>query len=128
LLLSQLAHDILLIIWKESGFFSDDILATYGIEREFSRTKLNSYNMATTLTSDPKAVAAFNSRIATIATAAEAFLLIEKNIDRAKLRPLQGTPLLHSFMVKLSARRAPLLIKLVDILTPPGAGADNPVQ
>jgi hypothetical protein len=112
------AHSILSVIWRESSFISDEVLALTNLERSFPSEKLNSWNMATKLARSKEELARRNSRIRLIGLAGQAYGLVErKDGVQGNKVILEGTQLLHEFMLKLAEQQAAQLIELVNSLS-----------
>lgn len=122
------AHQVLQVVWKKSSFVTEEALARVGLRRVFEDCSLNAYNLATKLANSPDHVAKINSRIRGIGIAAEAFGLIERDNNRRTKKPLQGTELLHQFMLRLSDNHYRQLTDLIPFLPLTGPDSDLPNQ
>jgi hypothetical protein len=117
LLITPEARSILTLVWKESGPFSDSTLTSPQFSRHFTQETLNSWNIATKLSHTTQALAKTNTRIRNIACAAEAFYLIDREVRSQNRRPLQATPLLHLFMIKLNQHNLSVISELIEQLS-----------
>lgn len=92
---------VLQIIWKESGFITDEELRAAGLARNFAPGMLTCYKLGVELAPTKQEVAASNTRVATVVAAAEIYDLVIRDTVRTKHRPLVGTPLLHGIMIDI---------------------------
>jgi hypothetical protein len=122
------AYQILLVVWKESRFVTDEVLGRVGFNRNFTTGALTTWSLATKIATSTTELAATNTRIRTIAIAAEAFGLVERENSRATRKPIQGTELLNSFMVSLSENQFRLLADLAPFLSSSISSIDLPKQ
>jgi hypothetical protein len=101
-LLKTDAYLVLQTIWKESDLITPGELRAAGLARTFEPRSLTCHRLGVRFAACKEDVAASNTRIKTIATAAEAYGLITREIGTGRQRPLIGTPLLHGIMVDIS--------------------------
>jgi hypothetical protein len=99
------AFRIFLLIWKESEFVTDAVLAKNGLTRTFKPGTLNAWNAATATSATTGDVAKTNSRIRSVAYAGEKFGLIERGSDGQK-RPLIPTDLLHRVVLEVTSQQS----------------------
>ena len=94
---------VLAIIWKESPFVSIADLLACGMQRAYSFDEpLNAYALAGDLAEDAKAFGKTHKRIEAVVRAGVAFNLITRRpVQGSTTIALQGTHLLHAFMMRL---------------------------
>jgi hypothetical protein len=108
-LLDEEAYEILLIIWRESGFVLDEHLQHTKLERRLSGKVMTAYRLATKLAESAEDLSRVSSRIQSIALAAEAYGLIERETTRGTSRPLIATDLLHRLILELAKHQKVLI-------------------
>jgi hypothetical protein len=111
LLLDNETYSELLVIWRESPHVLDDHLAQANHERHFSGEVMTAYGLAKRLAESTQDLARVNSRIQSIATAAEAYGLVERGNPNVKNRPLVATKRLNEFVLRLSSIQLGLISK-----------------
>jgi hypothetical protein len=116
------AYYILLLLWRESPFVTDECLERMSLAREFTDAPLTAWGLATKLATIPDELAKTNSRIRAVGLAAEAFGLIERENLRTTSKPLIGTQFLHQFMMALSTHQYQILAPLLSLMNA-GSGA-----
>jgi hypothetical protein len=105
-LLSCEANTVLLVLWRESRYVTEDDLAYDGYSKLFMENPLTAYRLAVYLSPTKNEVAATNSRVRLIVTAGTAFGLIHKRQLAPTNIHISGTELLHNFMVRLGLENA----------------------
>lgn len=108
---TQVSHDCLLVIWKESEFVPAFVLETMEIKKSFAGTDVTKNGLSTLYCrqsglSDPAEIAAMRTDVDRICNAAECFGLIEFLEKKANKRPLVGTKLLHDVMMHVHIENA----------------------
>lgn len=101
ILLRAESYLVLQIIWKESGLITDEELRAAGLARKYGPGQFTCYALGVELARNKKDVGASNTRIGTIVAAAEIYDLVVRDTFKTRLRPLAGTPLLHSIMMDI---------------------------
>lgn len=96
-------HKILPLIWKES--LSDEELASVRLTRSFPNG-MTQHGLAVALATSPQEVSALNSYVRNVSIAAERYELVTRTVLTQTRVFLQGTGLLHRFMLDLSAAYA----------------------
>jgi hypothetical protein len=118
-------HSILVLIWQASEPVSRYPSAAGGLRRD-KDGHLTSYGLAVQLATSPGEVSKINSRIRKIGIAAAAYGLVERiDIRKTKVN-LEGTPLLHEFILKLSGISAAAILELIPRLKPPEPSIESP--
>ena len=112
-LLDEELYSTLLVVWRELPFVLDEHLTQIGLGRHFSGAAMTAYGLATKIAESPGELAKVSSRIQSIAVAAEAYGLVERESSRAKMRPLSATELLHEFILKMTAAQELLISDFV---------------
>lgn len=116
------AYATLILIWKESEFFSDDLLGRVGLSRQFVDGTLTVWAFAKKAAKGVDDLSSINSQIRAVAIAAEAFGLVARNTGNRTNRPLQGTQRLHDFMLQLSENQHRLYSQLDDFTSLKSSG------
>ena len=106
---SEDALAILEILWKESSWVSEENLKAAGLERYFNKSEITQYGLAVALSYRTEDVAKTNSSVRSVALAAAAFGLIDRNKQTQKKIYLRATNKLHKFMIELGKRNQNLL-------------------
>ena len=103
ILLSMPTMLILLVIWKESDFVTEEDLSKVGMKKSFSLgNPLNCHGMARQLAVDAYDLAKVQKRIRGIVEAGQAYGLIEREVARSKLVEISGTVSLDALMRAMS--------------------------
>ena len=106
-------NSVLTILWRESGYVTEDELSYDGFMKLFREHPLTSYHLAVYLAGDKKEVAATNSRVRSIVAAGVEFGLVEKRQATRTKAYIFGTELLHNFMLRLGLANANTCIKML---------------
>jgi hypothetical protein len=110
------AHNVLGIIWKESEFISDAALAQFELCRAYQGRPLTCHSLAVDLAETPQEVAKLNSRVRIIGIAAAAHQLVDrKEVSSTKI-VLNGTKVLHEFMIELNSKRILAVARFVPLI------------
>jgi hypothetical protein len=128
ILLGDEAYFILLVIWRESPFVSDECLQRLNFKREFPNGTMTAHGLATKIATSASTLAKTNARVRSIGIAAEAYGLIERDSSRDKNKPLVATLRLHQFFVTLSNQQLSNLSELIPVIAPMNAGTNFPQQ
>jgi hypothetical protein len=95
--------DVILFIWKESRFVSEDAAIIAGLNRKFSGKIITAHNLAAEFSESPREVGRMNSKMRSIGLAAEYFGLLERRIQLGKAVELRATELLDCLMKRIAA-------------------------
>jgi hypothetical protein len=128
ILLNDEAYLILLVIWRESSFVSEECLQRLGFKREFPGRTMTAHGLATKLATSAETLAKTNARIRSVGIAAAAYGLIERDSSRDKSKPLIATLRLHQFFVALSHQQLSNLSELMPVLALMNVGINLPQQ
>lgn len=128
ILLGDDAYFILLVIWRESPFVSDECLQRLNFKREFPNGTMTAHGLATKIATSAATLAKTNARIRSVGIAAEAYGLIERDSSRDKNKPLVAALRLHQFFVALSNQQLSNLGELIPALALMNAGTNLPQQ
>jgi hypothetical protein len=109
------AYKVLAVIWKESPFVDDDVLAKAGLSREYKGRALTSYTLAADFSETPQQVGKLNSRIRDIGLSAAAYQLIDRQYVHNTKAILTGTTILHSFMLHLGEKNSLAMARFVPL-------------
>jgi hypothetical protein len=105
-LISEEANNVLSILWRESPHVSDNELGFDEFFKLFFKEQLTTYHLAVHLAGSKHEVAATNSRVRLIVAAGAVYgLVTKKQLTRTRVY-INGTELLHDFMVQLGLENA----------------------
>ena len=113
-LLSNGGYDVILFIWKESRFVSEDEIAAAGLSRRYGGRMITAHNLATEFSEEPAEVGKMNSKIRSIGLAANYFGLLERKKQRGKAVELRATDLLDSLMARTADKHVADLVQFCD--------------
>jgi hypothetical protein len=106
LLRSESAARILAILWRESPYVSDRDISSLGLSRSFPDMEITQHGLAAALATEPEEVSALHSQVRHLRMAAEAYGLVRSRVCSPARIYIQGTELLHQFMVRLAEESA----------------------
>lgn len=98
------AYKVLVNLWKESEFVTDEALAEAGLCREYQGRDVTAHTLAVDLAQTTQQVSKMNSRVRMIGLSAASYNLVDRKLVYSTKALLKGTNLLHAFMSRLSAK------------------------
>jgi|HubBroStandDraft_3_1064219.scaffolds.fasta_scaffold29613_3 hypothetical protein len=101
-LLQDEAQQYLTILWKESHFVSDKLLAKAGVARSFLPGELTCHALALSAAATAEDLGKVYKRIQLIVNTAHSYGLISKDIRGPKKVVISGTSLLHNVMLSIN--------------------------
>lgn len=103
ILLTPMARDIMVLIWRESDFVSEEAISSVSLEKEFSNQELTRNSLANLICDrsglpSARDVSALKRTVDRIVEAMRILGLIEQHTVRANLKPIRATIMLDGIL------------------------------